>query len=197
LEDVHRSYIGLKGSEHAAEFMTITCECTAEMKEKSPAVVHVDGTARPQLIVKEKQPFIHAVLTSYYELTGISSIVNTSFNIHEEPIVCTPEDAIQGFLESGLDYLVFSDASILVSFEDNLQIALKYLQKKHVQPSQKIGILEEVNKNLWKDVERLKLGSEQKEAEIQNLLHVTACQREEIRLRDSFFKEKIKKFLFR
>jgi carbamoyltransferase len=88
-----------------ARFMTITCECTDLMKRESPAAVHVDGTARPQIIRREDNPGFYAIVEEYYGLTGIPTLINTSFNMHEEPIVCTPEDAVRAFLEGNLDYL--------------------------------------------------------------------------------------------
>ena len=98
-------YLNMKGAEHAAKFMTITFECTEEMKKSCPAVVHLDGTARPQLIKKEDNESYYDILESYYKLTGIPSLINTSFNMHEEPIVCTPEDAVRSFKQGSLDYL--------------------------------------------------------------------------------------------
>jgi len=89
--------------------MTITFECTDKMKNQSPAVVHVDGTARPQLVSENINPRYYKILSEYYNLTGIPSIVNTSFNMHEEPIVCSPDDAITAFLQSELDYLAIGN----------------------------------------------------------------------------------------
>jgi carbamoyltransferase len=100
-----RCYVGLEGAEHAAEFMTITFACTPWMREKSPAAVHVDGTARPQLIRREINPGYHDVLTEYEKLSGIPTLINTSFNMHEEPIVCSPLDAIRAFLAGRIDGL--------------------------------------------------------------------------------------------
>lgn len=104
-EHADRYYRGCDGGRHAAEFMTITFDCTDLMKTHSPAVVHVDGTARPQLVTREADPGFHEILREYHGRTGIGSIVNTSFNMHESPIVNTPEDAIAAFRESRLDYL--------------------------------------------------------------------------------------------
>lgn len=95
----------IKGAEHAAEFMTITFDCTDAMKKDCPAAVHIDGTARPQLIKREVNPGYYDILKEYEKLSGISSLINTSFNMHEEPIVCTPYDAIRAFLQGNLDYL--------------------------------------------------------------------------------------------
>ncbi len=98
-------YLNTCGAEYAAEFMTLTFDCTNEMKRDSPAAVHVDGTARPQLVTPQSNPGFHRILNEYYKLTGIPTLINTSFNMHEEPIVCSPDDAIRAFLQGNLDYL--------------------------------------------------------------------------------------------
>lgn len=101
-----KCYHNIRGAEHAAEFMTVTFDCTDQMKKDCPAAVHVDGTARPQLIRREVNPGYYDILKEYEKISGISSLINTSFNMHEEPIVCTPFDAIRAFLQGNLDYLV-------------------------------------------------------------------------------------------
>jgi len=106
-------YIGLEGAEDAARFMTITFGCTERMRERSPAVCHVDGTARPQLIREADNRPYYAILREYHALTGIPSLVNTSFNIHDEPIVHTPEDAIRAFRQSRIDALILGDTLVL------------------------------------------------------------------------------------
>jgi hypothetical protein len=70
-----------------------------------PAAVHVDGTARPQLIRREVNPGYYAILEEHQKLSGSPSMINTSFNMHEEPIVCSPRDAIRAFLDGRLDAL--------------------------------------------------------------------------------------------
>ncbi len=100
-----RCYKHLEGAEHTAEFMTVTFDCTDWMIESCPAAVHVDGTARPQLIRREVNPVYYDILTEYEKLSGIPCLINTSFNMHEEPIVCTPEDAVRAFLLGHLDVL--------------------------------------------------------------------------------------------
>ena len=113
IEDAEKCYVhGLK-SAYTAGFMTVCYDCTDFMKRNSPAVVHVDGTARPQYISRRQNPFYYDVLASYKELTKIPSVVNTSFNMHEEPIVCTAGDAIQAFVASNLDALVLEDKLLL------------------------------------------------------------------------------------
>ncbi|MHC4269628.1 MAG: carbamoyltransferase C-terminal domain-containing protein [Planctomycetota bacterium] len=108
-EDRHKCYLGMDGAEHAAEFMTITFNCTDWMKKNCPAAVHIDGTARPQLVKKETNPSFYKIIDEYKKLAGIPSIVNTSFNMHEEPIVCTPYDAIRAFKLGKLDYLAINN----------------------------------------------------------------------------------------
>lgn len=107
--EAHKLFHNLKGCEKAAEFMTVTFDCTDEMKQKCPAAVHVDGTARPQLVSEKTNPSFHRILKRFHELTGIPALINTSFNMHEEPIVCSPDDAIRAFLLGNLDYLAIGD----------------------------------------------------------------------------------------
>ncbi len=87
----------------ALRFMTITLDVRQEWLDRMPAVCHVDGTARPQVLDRESTPFLHEVVSCYRERTGIPAVINTSFNMHEEPIVCTPEDAIRAFKQGHLD----------------------------------------------------------------------------------------------
>ncbi|HSQ55081.1 MAG TPA: carbamoyltransferase C-terminal domain-containing protein [Gemmata sp.] len=104
-EEAPRLFKNLSGCEKTAEFMTITFDCTDEMKRQSPAAVHVDGTARPQLVRAETNPSFHRILKAYYSRTGIPVLINTSFNMHEEPIVGSPADAVHAFLLGNIDYL--------------------------------------------------------------------------------------------
>ena len=76
------------------------------MRRRSPGVVHLDGTARPQVPHEEDNPGYFAILQRFYERTGTPTLINTSYNMHGEPIVCTPDDAIRAFKASGLDHLI-------------------------------------------------------------------------------------------
>lgn len=80
---------------------------------RCPAVVHVDGTARPQIIRPQADPFMHALLHAWHARSGQPALINTSFNRHEEPIVCAPQDAL-GALEDGMVDLVVLGESLLV-----------------------------------------------------------------------------------
>jgi carbamoyltransferase len=104
-EERHKCYKNIDGAEFPAEYMTITFDCTEFMRKQCPAAVHVDGTARPQLIRREINPGYYQIVKEYYSLTGNPSVINTSFNMHEEPIVCTPDDAIRAFMLGHLHYL--------------------------------------------------------------------------------------------
>lgn len=96
-------------SRQPSRFMTVTFDCTPLAKKRVPAVVHVDGTARPQIVDREINPRYWRVLEEYKKLTGLGIFVNTSFNIHEEPIVCTPQDAIRSFEKNSCDVLAMGD----------------------------------------------------------------------------------------
>jgi carbamoyltransferase len=71
-----------------------------------PAAVHVDGTARPQLVARNRDPLTHALLREFERQAGVPVLINTSFNLAGDPIVCTPLDAYKTFLYSELDLLV-------------------------------------------------------------------------------------------
>lgn len=102
-------FTGLNSARHAAEYMTVCFDATPKMKDEHPAVTHVDGTVRPQLVCERANPQFHRLLTEFQKLTGSGMVLNTSFNIHEEPIVRTAEDAVRSFLNAGLDYLAIED----------------------------------------------------------------------------------------
>ena len=165
LEDAKNCYLDFIGAEFTAEFMTITFQCTKEMIEKSPAVVHIDDTARPEFITKESNSFLYEILSAYKEKTGIASLINSSFNIHEEPIVCSPDDAIEGFLESGLDYL-YLEGGYLVSFEANIKNALQLLQEKGQQKSQSENLYRNALELYSRRFNEIFIGSKQKEEKI-------------------------------
>ena len=78
-------------------------------RSELPAITHVDYTARIQTVHKETNPRYHALISRFYEHTGCGALVNTSFNVRGEPIVCTPEDAYRCFMRTEMDYLVLEN----------------------------------------------------------------------------------------
>lgn len=94
-------------SQVSSRFMTMTYECTALFKANAPAVVHVDGSARPQVLFEEDNPWFYSLLTKYLDATKELCLINTSFNNHEEPIVCTPIDALSSLERMNVDGIIF------------------------------------------------------------------------------------------
>jgi carbamoyltransferase len=90
-----------------------------------PAVTHVDYSARIQTVHKETNPRYHALLARFKELTGCAVLVNTSFNVRGEPIVCSPEDAFRCFMGSELDLLIVENC-LLVKDQQNPALKLDY-----------------------------------------------------------------------
>lgn len=74
-----------------------------------PAITHVDYSSRIQTVNKEENTDFYNLIDAFYRLTGCPIIINTSFNIMDEPIVCSPEDALRCFQKSGLDILVIEN----------------------------------------------------------------------------------------
>lgn len=91
--------------EYPSYFMTITFDVYPEWVKRAPAVCHVDGTARPQVVKQSANPSYYKILKEYEKRTGLPLLVNTSFNMHEEPIVCTPEDALRSLQNGCVDVL--------------------------------------------------------------------------------------------
>ena len=100
------------GVEHHDPFMITVIQVAEEYKDKIPAVVHVDGTARPQMVNKEVNPRYWNLINEFKKITGIPMLLNTSFNV-QEPIVCTPENAINTFRAANFDALVLDNHLVL------------------------------------------------------------------------------------
>jgi len=105
-EDAGRFYPDWSPTDVPGRFMTMTYDVDAQGVSLAPAVSHIDHTARPQVVRKEDNPTYHSLISEFKKLTGLPLVINTSFNIHEEPIVCSPEDAIRSFLNGSVDVLV-------------------------------------------------------------------------------------------
>ena len=80
-----------------------------EKRQTIPAVTHVDGTGRLQTVSKELNPHLYSVIEAFHKKTGVPVLLNTSFNVANEPIVETPEDAIRCFLSTGIDALLIGN----------------------------------------------------------------------------------------
>jgi len=91
---------------YACRFMTITCNVKPEWRERIAAVVHVDGSARPQTIERETNPLYYDILGAFERESGLPVLVNTSFNVHEEPIVNRPSECIRALLDGRIDFVV-------------------------------------------------------------------------------------------
>ncbi|MBI4066698.1 hypothetical protein HY411_03195 [Candidatus Gottesmanbacteria bacterium] len=91
---------------NSAKYMLFVYPFRAKGKREVPAVVHVDGTGRLQMLERGDNPLYYDLIAAYAKKTGIPIIINTSFNVRGEPIVCTPQDAVHCFLKTDIDYLV-------------------------------------------------------------------------------------------
>jgi carbamoyltransferase len=88
-------------------YMLETCRVTSALE--LPAITHVNGTARPQTVDTAANPRLSALIEAFYRRTGCPVLVNTSFNVRGEPIICTPVDALFGMVRADLDSLVLGD----------------------------------------------------------------------------------------
>ncbi len=103
----------------AADYMLMAYPVNKNKVENIPAVIHVDGTSRIQKVQKKTNPKYHKLITEFKGITGVPLLLNTSFN-DREPIVCTPENAINTFLKTKIDFLVIGN--FLMSKEKNIHI---------------------------------------------------------------------------
>ena len=99
--DVERGY--------SCNYMEKVVQIRKENQLKLPAVTHSDGSGRLQTVRKEDNPFFYSIIQEFEKLTGIPVVLNTSFNVNGEPIVLSPDDALNTFFNSGLEYLVMED----------------------------------------------------------------------------------------
>ncbi len=104
-EHAHEFFEG----EALSPFMLLACNVKPEARDRIPAVVHVDGTARVQTVREQDNPRFYALIRAFGELTGVPVLLNTSFNDRGEPLVETPSDAMSCFLRTRLDALVVHD----------------------------------------------------------------------------------------
>jgi carbamoyltransferase len=92
-------------SGYPSPVMLLVFDVLEHQRERVPAITHVDGTARVQTVSRADNPLYHELITRFAELTGVPMLMNTSFNDNDEPIVCTPEDAVACYLKTDVDAL--------------------------------------------------------------------------------------------
>ncbi len=90
----------------ACRYMTIACDVRPQWRARIPAVVHVDGSARPQVIARDDNPTYYDILVAFERASGLPVLVNTSFNVHEEPIVNAPAECIKALTDQRVDFVV-------------------------------------------------------------------------------------------
>lgn len=108
LEEQASDWFELGKSSESYRYMLYACPVLKDKQDKIPAVVHIDGSARVQTVARELTPKFHQLITYFYELTGVPMVLNTSFN-DSEPIVCTPQDALNTFNKTRIDVLVLGE----------------------------------------------------------------------------------------
>lgn len=109
LEEDRERYLKLK-EDFRCPFMVMGCDTTEEALRDIPAAIHpFDNTARPQVVDAKLHSGFHRLIESFREETGVGAVLNTSFNIHGDPMVCGPGDAVHTFLNSRLDALQMED----------------------------------------------------------------------------------------
>ncbi|MCA9772556.1 MAG: hypothetical protein KC466_09105 [Myxococcales bacterium] len=106
LADLARDYVTV---DYPSPFMILAFQGKDGKIEEIPAATHVDKTVRVQTVLPETNPVYHAMIRAFHEKTGLPAVLNTSFNIAGQPIVCTPHDAISTFFGCGLDKLAVGD----------------------------------------------------------------------------------------
>jgi carbamoyltransferase len=99
-------------TDHPAPYMTFSFEVAEHWKERIPEVVHVDGTARAQVVTPRSNPKYYRLIEALEKHTGAGVIMNTSLNRRGEPMVCSPEDALNMFFGSNLQYLIMEDVLV-------------------------------------------------------------------------------------
>jgi carbamoyltransferase len=93
-------------------YMTMLTTVREEWRGKLPAITHIDGTARVQTVTREHNPAFYHFLSALKKLTGLGVVLNTSYNVNHQPIVCTAKEGIETFLEMGIDALYMAEARI-------------------------------------------------------------------------------------
>jgi carbamoyltransferase len=116
-DDVH-DWFDLRGMEDSPSMM-YAVNCQPGVKEKIPAVIHVDGTCRIQTVTEEQNFHWYNLIKEFKNQTGVPALFNTSFNLGGEPLVETIDDAMRTLYNSGINYIYFPTVKIMVEIEHN------------------------------------------------------------------------------
>ena len=106
LAEAAGEYFELDGE---SPYMLLTPRVRREKAAAIPSVTHVDGTARVQTVTREDSPLFHQLISAFGALSGVPVVINTSFNVRGEPIVCSPDDAVRCFLGTDIDFLAIGN----------------------------------------------------------------------------------------
>jgi len=104
-DDMNDIFLDWKENDRTSQYMTSTYNINTDFEDLISAIVHIDKTARPQSVSYEDYPFLYKVLKEVKKLSGIGVLINTSFNLHEEPIVESPKDVIRALRKKAIDIL--------------------------------------------------------------------------------------------
>ena len=115
-DQAQKSFDDFHADDMTLKFMTSTMNVNDYFAQKCPAVNHVDDTARPQVIDVDEDPFMHSLLSRWEEASGEIALVNTSFNAHEEPIVCDSRDVLKALENKMVDIVVLEDLMVKSRF---------------------------------------------------------------------------------
>jgi carbamoyltransferase len=109
-ESAHRYFALEAGEEYP--YMTMLTRVREQAIPLLPAITHVDGTARVQTVNRQHNPDFHYLLVKLEALTGVPVVLNTSYNVNHQPIVCSEQEAVETFLEMGIDALYIANSKV-------------------------------------------------------------------------------------
>ena len=110
LEEYADDIFKIEKSRYTADFMTMLYDTRVDWHDRIPSALHpIDKTARIQIVYQEKNKLLYDILKSFYIRTSVPVLINTSFNVHEEPIVCWPENAMNHLVNGIVDYLIIEN----------------------------------------------------------------------------------------
>src|SRR5919197_5084010 len=112
LREAASTYFTFDGRDRESPFMLLVADVKPDKRHLVPAITHADGTARVQTVRRDQQPLYYDLIEAFGKLTGVPVLLNTSFNVRGEPIVCTPAEAFNSFSHTDMDYLVLGNALV-------------------------------------------------------------------------------------